>query len=488
MTGGQSGSGSTLKRNNLSLGLILFQAFGMAAPAAGVGIFLTGTTGLVVGSTPMAVLIGWIIFSIGLNANYQLSKKYVSAGGYYSYIGSGLNKGVGFFAGGLYGIATLLNVGIFGFMQTTVFIYLLLPQISSIPYAWVFIMLVIAAFMIGITYWGIKPNLRYMMITGVVEVAVILIGGISLIVLAGHANTLQVFTPSYALASHKSTSTIFLAIVLAAEIMTGSGSVIALSEESRSPTDHIRKALRIIVFLVGIPIIVLSYALVVSWGPNSMSTFTSSPDPGVILFLNHLGIVAAIIFSAVVVNSSLSAGLSNYNAATRTIYGMSREKLFPHYFSYVSPKSRTPSRLVIFTGAVGIILSLLMMAEFGVYNGFFVAAIVTTVPMFIAHVLINITVPVDSIKSKERRAAGTILYKFILPAIAAILFATIIVLSLSPPYPPMPFFAGIVGVFMLIILVFVWAVYVRLRKPELLKGTPLNFSEGSGSATGGSEE
>ena len=460
----------------------------MAAPAAGVGIFLTGTTGLVVGSTPMAVLIGWIIFSIGLNANYQLSKKYVSAGGYYSFIGSGLNKGVGFFAGGLYGIATLLNVGIFGFMQTTVFIYLLLPQISSIHYAWVLILLVIAAFMIGITYWGIKPNLRYMIITGIIEVGVIVVGAIALIILAGNANTLQVFTPSYAHAAGKGTSTIFLAVVLAAEIMTGSGSVIALSEESINPTEHIRKALRLIVFLVGIPIILLSYALVVSWGPNSMSSFTSSPDPGVALFLNHLGVVAAIIFSAVIVNSSVSAGLANYNAATRTMFGMSREKLIPRYFSHVSAKSRTPTKLVIFTGVVGIVLSLFMMSVFGVYNGFFVAAIVTTVPMFIAHVLINLTVPVDSVRSKEKRSVSNMFYKFALPVIGAVLFATIIVESLLPPYPPMPFLAGVIGVFVLIFLVFIWGVYTRVRRPELLKGAPLNLREASQTLSGGSED
>ena len=470
------------------MGLILFQAFGMAAPAAGVGIFLTGTTGLVAGSTPMAVLLGWIIFSIGLNANYQLSKKYVSSGGYYSYIGSGMNKSIGFFAGGLYGIATLLNVGIFGFMQTTVFLYLLMPQISSVPYAWVFILLVIAAFMIGITYWGIKPNLRYMIITGIVEVVVILVGGFALIVLAGHANTLQVFTPSYATAAHTSTSTLFLGIVLAAEIMTGSGSVIALSEEAKEPTEHIRKALRLIVFLVGIPIIVLSYALVVSWGPNAMATFSSSPDPGVTLFLNHFGLVAAIIFSAIVVNSSLSAGLANYNAATRTIFGMSREKLFPHFFSYLSPKSKTPTKLVIFTGAVGLIVSFAMMSVLGVYNGFFVAAVATTVPMFISHVLINLTVPVDAYRSKEKWGAHNVLYKLVLPAIGAILFATIIVLSLLPPYPPAPTLYGVMGVFAMIILIFAWVLYIRLRKPELLKGAPLNLATPEKVKTGGSEE
>jgi amino acid transporter len=466
--------GVTLARKSLPLRLLVFQSFSMMAPAAAVGIFLTGTAGLAGGSTPLVVLLGMILFFLGLNANYQFSKNVVSAGGYYSFVGTALNKSVGFFAGSLYGIAALTSLGVFGILQFVAFAYFLFPSFASYSFLPYLLILVSAAVEISLVYFGIRPNLRYMTITGSIESAILIVGSIAIIILKGSANTLQVFTPSYV----NGFGSLFLPMILAMEFFVGAGSVITLAEESKNPTKDIGKAFMIVLAIGAIPILLASYAFTIGWGPTNMASFASSPDPGVVLYQKFLGSIAAILFAIFVMNSAISVGIANANAGTRTAYGMAREGLFPSYFNYIHPKYKTPTRIILLVGILDVVLAIVAVATLGVYNGFFVAAVFSTVPVMIVHAITNLSLPFYMRKLKLQLTSARVLTHYVIPAVAFVGFALVTFFSVVP-LPSYPNVVGIWADIVLLVGAIIGIAYLRARKPHILKGSPMNLSQAS---------
>lgn len=450
--------------------LVVFQSFANMAPGAVVGVFLTGLAGLALGSMPLVAVGAFLIFFLTLNCNYQFSKKIVHAGGYYGYAGHAINKTAGFYAGMFYAMNGIVGGAAFGYLQFTVFAYFLFPSFSTVPYLWLLFMTADAAFVTTITYRGLRPNLLYMTITGIVETAILYIGAIALIIMAGHQNTLSVFTAKYV---GNNFNLLFLAIIANFTSFIGAGSVIALGEEAKNPTKTIKKALVYVIFLGAIPIILSSYAFTIIYGPQNMSAFAALSDPGIIIYQAHFGTVFASVFAFIVLNSCLSVGVAIYNAASRTLWAMAREGLLPKSLSYVHPRFGTPSRMILVLAVVDYILAVGFVEAFGVFNGFFVLAVITAIPVMIAHLIANAGLPVFTVRQKMKSGIWGVITHFVAP-IASVVIILFAIGATLHPLPTWPFsLAPIVAVAWLIIVTLILVIH-KVRGGAALAGQPSN--------------
>lgn len=468
--GAQSANGKTLWRSSLPLSLVVFQSFANIAPAAVVGIFLTGIAGISLGSMPLVVLLTFVLFFISLNANYQFSKHIVHAGGYYAYVGSAFNKSAGFFAGMFYVMNGITGGAAFGFLQFAVFAYFLFPQLSAIAFSWLPFVIVSIVFVTVITYVGIRPNLLYATVTGIAESAVLYIGAIALIILAGPSNTTSVFTPAYI---GNSTNILFLAVVFNILSFVGAGSVITLSEEAKEPKKNIGRAFILVIFLGVLPIILSAYALTVTYGPKLMSSFGSQADPGYFIYLNHLGAPMAYLLAIFVMNSALSVGIAIYNATSRTLFGMAREGMLPGFFNHIHPRFRTPTRLILMMAIVDIILAFAAVSAFGLFDGFFVLATVTAVPVLLAHLLANFSLPFYSRRKGIRVTPGVLLTHYAVPLVTVVMFIIAIRYAIWP-LPEWPYLIAPIAAAIWAVIVFAIVLYMRATRPHVTSNSVVN--------------
>ncbi len=462
-----------LNRKSVPLRLVVFQSFANMAPGAVVGVFLTGLAGLALGSMPLVAVGAFIIFFLTLNSNYQYSKKIVNAGGYYGYAGHAINKSAGFYAGMFYAMNGIVGGAAFGFLQFAVFADFLFPSLSSIPYLWLLFMTADALFVTAITYRGLRPNLLYITITGIVESAVLYIGALVLIAYAGPHNTTAVFTPTFIGNKY---NLLFLAIIANFTSFIGAGSVITLGEEAKNPSVTIKKALVYVIFIGAIPIILSSYAFTVIYGPLNMSTFAGLSDPGFTIYKAHLGSFFAYLFAFVVLNSCLSVGVAIYNAASRTLWAMSREGLLPKALSYVHPKYKTPSRMILVLAVVDYLLAVIFVEAFGLFNGFFVLAVITAIPVMSAHLIANAGLPIYTLRQKMKKNGWRVVTNFVAPIASVIIIVFAIVVTINP-LPTWPFsLAPIIALAWIIIVTLILVVH-KIRGSKTLSGTPENAFE-----------
>ncbi len=115
------------------------------------------------------------------------------------------------------------------------------------------------------------------------------------IILAGNRNTVDVFYPI--------SGNIFIASIFAISTFGGLNGVIPLSMESRDPRKTVAKSLIIVSIILGIAIIMNSYAQTIIFGPSNMSYYSSIPDPGILIYSEYLYPIISFILILFVINS-----------------------------------------------------------------------------------------------------------------------------------------------------------------------------------------
>lgn len=461
-----------LKRGVLSPWEVAFQGVATMGSVAAVGYFMTGIAGIALGSMPFVLLLGLLLWFLSLNGNYQMSKYTVGAGGYYYYSAKASNKLIGYISGSFYAFAQLISVGAYGFMQMAIFIFLFFPELQAYTYFWIPMLLIAAIVETIIVYTGIKFSMRYAFYTGMVATIFMILASIALIVIAGPKNDVLTLTPYYV---HGDYSILFLGLISAMTLGTGSGSVITLNEEAKNPTKNIRKSIWLLLPLQILPVVLGGYAITVLWGPTHMLSFSQSADPAVTVFFNNLGPVIGYFFVALVINANLLLGIGAYNAATRSIYGLAREGFFPKIFSRTHPKYKTPVAAIMLALIVGVVMSIPFGLAFGPFNGFFIYALFITIPIMISHMFINGSLPFYTRKDKTiLKERKNIFFYLILPVITVGLFGYIIYGTVVP-LPVYPDSIAIYADMVIAILVVVTSIILYGKKK--FSGTMNSYEE-----------
>lgn len=459
---------SSLNKNSVGTGGLVFQAMGQLSPIGIFGGSILGAAAFALGATPLSFIIGLLASLLAGNSIYQYSKKMASARGYYGYIGDGLGMSAGSLAAFLYilyefaNLLFILSYYILTFSPTLGFVSGL-----SIPdyYSYLYIILIsIPAFYV--VYRGIKLSYKSQIVANMIQIIFVITISITIIVFSPKIGLLP-FT-----AYHVGIKGVFLGFITGSYLsFAGFGSIVPLGEEARAGRKSIGKAVLYIILIMGAIYLLGSYAMVAGWGINAMASFSNSIYPGFIIVgkFGHLPTDIFFILNFFVVYPLF---VTMGTALSRNLYAMAKDNMLPHGLSAIHNTNRSPHValgyiLVIFTGLSLVSSIIFFYAEKGFFNGFFddflFFAAVSTITTLVIHVMVNFSLYSKFRKEREYSAVKVSTH-VLLPTISTIIIVLAIyysVVSLTFPIAYGPIIILTYGIIAL--------AYIFIKKKDILK-------------------
>ena len=176
-------------------------------------------------------------------------------------------------------------------------------------------------------------------------------------------------------------SGIVIAFVLIFFAFIGFEDIANIAEEVRNPKKVIPRAIILAVMISGIIYVLVSLAVVrvINW-----EDLSSSAAPLADVAKRGLGVQGHIIFSGIALFAITNTVLITLVAGSRMIYGMAREKSFPHILAKVHSKTKTPwlAIIVIMLTAIG----------FSIIGDIVIVANITVFAVIITFGAVNLTV------------------------------------------------------------------------------------------------
>lgn len=463
---------NNLQKNSLSLSMVIAQSLTTVAPLMDLIAFITTAALYAYGALPLAFLLAFIATFLSINTLFQFSKKVASSGGYYTFVGKGLGARPGMFAGWIYLLYTWLIVPNEALFFGALFFpaaFQLLTGITLPALIWIPLTLVLILFVFIMSYLGIKPSLKYSLITGIIEVIIILVFSFTVIFNVGSSNTLLAFTPHF---SPTGWNGVLLGMIFSVISFGGSGTPVTLGEEAKLPHKTIGKAIIISMLISGITITIAAYALTVGWGINNMSGFGQQLIPGIIESRTYLGLAGAAILTILGVNSFFNSALSSFNAGIRTTFAISRDGLLlPKSLAKVHKKYKSPYSIIYLNATLAVLLAVPLSILITPLNVFEIEVTGVTVSYFIYHILTNISLGVYFNKIKELN----ILKHVVIPALASLFFAVIMYYSIVPITYPLSY-----GAFIVLGWAVVGVIIALSINKEKIKKSDLFYSDENG--------
>ncbi len=451
-----------LKRGSIGMWKALGQGLGMNGPAAVTALYFVGLAGLVGGSLPLVVLLAWIIY-LGMTVIvYEWSKIQASSHGWVGIQKKGLGTPFAFFGTWGYWYYYLTGMAGFAVLGFASFAYVLYPSLGTqYPWLWLPISLVVIGLTYLLVYLGINPSASYQIYTGMAEVIFIIITSIALIVMAGGHNTLSVFS---AAPVGGNWTTIFVAMIFGITTFGGMNGIIPVAEETKDPKKNVPRALAILSLILGVTIILSSYAQTVIFGASNMGTYATLPDPGILIYEKYFGMVVAGIFATFILNSFFSSSVAFTNNTIRMAYGTARENvLFPKSFTKVN-KYGIPHINLIVTAIIAVVLVIV--------TGFLIGPLMAGVFLITSNAFFNylnhILAGIGLARYHYKHKSLKIFRHIIIPALVIIALVLAIVYAIYPAPPaPLNYAAWVAGAWILVYIIVYF--YLRSKKPDDLQ-------------------
>ncbi|MUM64241.1 amino acid permease [Acidianus infernus] len=489
------------------------QEIAAMAPACDTVAFITSAAAFAFVLTPLAFLLAMITMFIEVNTLYHLSKRHASAGGYYGYVATAFGSFPAIITGLMYPVYQIAStaaipVYVAGIVLPGVLHYFW--GITLPGWVWIAFITFFILFPIFLAMIGIRPQMKYIRYAALTEVAFLAITSL-IIILKAPDNTINVFNPfawNSVYGSHWNTmggplTGLGLGMIFGLTSFIGYGGSAPLGEEAKS-SRAITKALMLGVFVVGVVLTEVAYALTVGWGINNMVSFACCGIPGIVVYTEYLGIAGGLLLALFAFNSAFSDSVAMQSNAGRVYFAMGRDGILPKFFSYVHPKWVTPTKSLLFVGISASILALASGFIVGYFAGTSPSQLIycpaTSKPVFcalsetfdylttialvgfmVAHFINNTAVMVLFARLKERHyGINRIIHPFlhyILPAIATIIFAFVLYKSIWPPEFPVTQ-AVITGASVLIFSI-IYTAWIRVKRPETYRiaGKTVNIVE-----------
>jgi amino acid transporter len=457
---------------------VLFQAITDMAPGAGVALAIIIGASFAGGALPLAVALatfGCFLTAISLA---QLVKHMPTAGSFYTYTSQALHPSAGFLLGWLYalGYAT-------GFPLCIVILGVIIPAVFGPESIWWIWVVAGSIIVVSLAYFGVRISTRVGLVLGVIEIAILLALGLTLIAKAGSNNTLKVFSLSAAdIEGFKGLSGIFPGLIYAVFAYIGWENAAPLAEETRNPRRNVAIAGLVASLGIGLFYLMVTYGATVFFGPEKMSGFPAfnGGNPYQALATTVWG-GAAFLVAFALANSSIACSNAVNLATTRIWYAMGRIRLLPRSFGYVHPKYKTPYVAIIVAFVLNLVAALFLGAYYDPFTAFGLLGTIITLVAVINYILINVASFAYYIRF--RRSEFNIVVHGIIPLIGVCLFvpvfltaAGIQVFSFISPLPaPYSYAAPVVGVWFIIGLVYM--IYLYRKDPARLEATKTVFTD-----------
>ncbi|HEY3947310.1 MAG TPA: APC family permease [Solirubrobacteraceae bacterium] len=359
-----------LEGGALRLPEALMQGITETAPAFTLFFFVQATVALAVGAAPFAYIVGVVIMVMLAVTLAQIARYLSSAGGFFTWISRGLHPRWGWFIAWLYALYTPLLpglvLGLVGYISDQFF---KANYGFSLPW-WVWVLGGVTLCAL-VSYRGIKLSGRLLLITGSVEIIIMMALGIWSIASPGKGGfNLSGFNPS----SSPTTHGIYLAVVFSVVAYTGWESVASLGEETENPNRNIGIGMWGSVLALGLLFSLFTWAVLVGWGTDHAATFGVATNNPLLTLAHRYWHGADIILLVALWNSGFAGALALFNQSTRMWFGMANAGALPKQLKYVHPKYKTPvgtvvTELIVALVAAGIIYGILYnpLTGFGFY-------------------------------------------------------------------------------------------------------------------------
>jgi amino acid transporter/predicted transcriptional regulator len=309
-----------------SLGLrdVFFLSFGGMSPL--LSLLTYGAVALEYGGplAPLIMIIGMLLVLVNGLVVMQLSKRFRTTGGYYTYAFQALTERVGLSTGWMYLFYSSLYA--MAYLVGAVFIVNTLFGISSYL---IFFVIIIPA--ITFLILGVRPSSKYAVYTGIIEILVIVVIFVFSILLAGGST----YIPN-PITMHISSGFLALGILFAMSIPTGYGSIAPISGEIKDPEKTVGRAAVSVIMVGGTLATIFLYGIYNLLLHLGISTSSSGGLPILGILENHFSVYSYYIIIVVAIasiNDGILALLSFGSAASRTIFRMGVDRSFPAFFA-----------------------------------------------------------------------------------------------------------------------------------------------------------
>jgi amino acid transporter len=473
---GQEGIRTELREGAVGLPGVLMQGVATIAPAFAIlasFVFIVGFAGMV---TPWAYLFGGALLAMQALSSAQLAKVFPSAGGWYTWIARALHPRAGFFAGVLFSVwlppVGALTLSLLG---KTV----LEPAIKeeygvTIPW-WVFVVVALAL-VIWWSYAGISVSEKLLLITGGIEIVLMVALAISGLASPGPGgfSTAPLNPGNFHLAGN-----LFLGVVFSIFAFSGWESTGPLAEESKNPRRNVPIGLVASVIILMVYFIFVTWGYLVGFGVDQASKITFDIPFPVTTLAQRVWGGAWVLLLFALLNSAIAVSIACFNGGTRTWYGMGRSGVLPAALGKVVPTRQTPDNAIHVQVAVNV-LAFVMVLIFGAENTFFSWANMITLGLITMYFLANIGVVVYYLT--EARSKFNPLLHLVVPAVASAAGIVVVWKSYFSPFTSTgPVFWGLMSFIVLVILTLVALLFLRSRgQEEWLHKAQLVFEESGG--------
>lgn len=435
-----------LEPNVVSFWGLVSQSLAGMAPTCDVVAFMTAGAAFALVALPLSYLFAFGLMFIEVNTIYHLTKNRGSAGGYYSYVSTGLGPAAAVVTALMVIFYQTVSVAGIPVYVAGVFLPGLAHMVGiSLPsWFWIVAVLVFIGVPWLLSVLGIRPTIRTLVFTSTVEILFLVAASLFII---AHAPTLHPLRP-FSLAA-VGVKGVAMGMIFAITSFIGVGSHTSLGEEARGVRTQkgrlIGKAAIVSLTLVGAALTLSAYALTVGWGEANMGAFARANAPGVTVFLHYLGPVGAVALVVLAVNSALMDSLALLTSSARVLFAVGRDKLVSTHFAQVNGKRAPASSITALT-----IFAVSVAMGFGLWLGPRQAFdVLTTAVLFglvTSHTLMNASLMSQS--HQERRIIHIVLH-FVLPILAIGLFWAVLYESIIPVAFPLAWAA----VFWLVVVV-----------------------------------
>jgi amino acid transporter len=425
-----SNSGRSLEPNVVSLWGLISQSIAGMAPTCDVVAFMTAGAAFALVALPLSYLLAFILMFIEVNTIYHLSKHRGSAGGYYSYVSTGLGPRAALVTALMVIFYQLVSVAGVPVYVAGVFLPGLAKAYLGITLpGWFWVPMIL--FFIGVPWLlsvlGIRPTIKTLVFTSGLEIVFLIVASAIIIGRAPLHTPLHPF--SFASVGVKGVA---LGMIFAITSFIGVGSHAPLGEEAKGVRTQegrlIGKAAILSLTLVGVALTISAYALTVGWGQDKMSSFANSNAPGVAVFLHYLGPIGAIALVILAINSALMDDVALLNSTARVLYAVGRDKLLQTSFAVVNGR-RAPARSLTIIAALAISVGLVFGLWLGPSRAFNVLTTSVLFGLVTAHTLMNVSLM--RLSYRERRASQVV-FHMVLPVVAMGLFWIVLYESIIP--------------------------------------------------------
>ncbi|MGQ4619077.1 amino acid permease [Nocardia sp. R7R-8] len=315
-----------LSTDSLGVGGVVFLVLAAVAPLT--GIIVIATLGIALGNgggMPAAFIITTgvlLLFAVGYA---QMSKKVVSAGGFYTVVVKGLGRPAGIVAGFIamvgYNCFVAGAVGTAGFFTATI-----VGDLTGLKLSWMVWSAIGVVMIFLFARRGIGFSATLLGICLVLEVSILLLLDIRILLSTGYS--LASFTPGIV-----GSGSLGIALLFAANTFVGFEATGLFSEEARDPHRTIPRATYIAITFIGIFAAVTTWAIVSALGVASAKDAAvehlSTGDLVFTLSEQYLGSFLTKVMMVLLLVSLFAALLALHNSAARYIYSHGRVGLLP---------------------------------------------------------------------------------------------------------------------------------------------------------------